>query len=62
LKYTTKKARLLDTQLLYIFKLSVIVYNVDVGNNGTGTDKLRAVLMFFERNVINISMLLLLPV
>jgi hypothetical protein len=35
-----KKARLLDTSFLYIFKLSVNVYNVYVGNNGIGTDKL----------------------
>ena len=35
-----KKARLLDTPFLYMFKLSVIACNVDVGNNGTGTGTL----------------------
>ena len=35
-----KKARLLDTPFLYIFRFSVIVYNVDVGNNEIGTHTL----------------------
>jgi hypothetical protein len=44
-----KKARLLDTLVLYILKLSAIVYNVDVGNNGIGMDRLMGIYEIIER-------------